>query len=48
MWERIKVFISRYADPAYLKWLLLLASLIGLILGGGAPSGPGGSGSGGG
>jgi hypothetical protein len=48
MWERIKILVGQYTDPAYLKWLLLLLGLIALVLGAGAPSGPGGIGSGGG
>jgi hypothetical protein len=48
MWERMKLTLGQYADPRYLKWLLLLLGLIGLILGAGAPGGgaPGGSGGG--
>ena len=47
MKEQAKAFFLRYADPRYLKWLLLLMGLIALILGAGAPDVPGGGGSGG-
>jgi hypothetical protein len=45
--EQIESFLVRYADPRYLKWLLLLAGLIALVLGAGAPDAPAGGGSGG-
>jgi hypothetical protein len=48
MWNRVKTTVALYWDPRYVKWLLLLASLIALILGAGAPDGPGVGGSGGG
>jgi len=47
MWQRIKATLGQYADPRYLKWILLLLGLIGLILGAGAPAGPGTGGDGG-
>lgn len=36
--------LLQYADPVYLRWLLILLSLVALVLGVGAPEewGPGG------
>ncbi len=48
MKDRVKIVLGRYANPQYLKWLLLLLGLIGMILGAGAPDAWGGPGSGGG
>lgn len=46
MWKQVKTLLVRYGDPNHLKWLLILLSLIALLLGAGAPDGPGGGGGG--
>ena len=39
MKDRVQLFLQRYADPRYLKWLLILLGLVALVLGAGAPDG---------
>ncbi len=46
MSDRIKVFLTKYSDPRYVKWLLMLLGLLALVLGAGAPDGFGGGGGG--
>jgi hypothetical protein len=46
MRDRIKAAMTKYANPQYLKWLLFFLSLIGLVLGAGAPDGYGTGGGG--
>lgn len=46
MWQRVKVTLGKYSDPRYLRWLLVLLSLIALVLGAAAPDGYGGPGNG--
>jgi hypothetical protein len=48
MWDRVKTTVTLHWDASYLKWLLLLLSLIAMILGAGAPDSPGVGGHGGG
>jgi hypothetical protein len=46
MRDRIKLAVSKYADPRYLKWLLFVLGLLALLLGAAAPEGFGGAGGG--